>query len=1099
MSASVNDKAFEKKNFIQGNVQWKRISHISDVNNITADYLIICANDFFPLDMPHPEVLRLAQHRSYYNGFDIMILNVEDILSNSVGFYYEGNPNDPNPINWDKYKKEQRMRTCIRTIYENGHAHHTGDGKLGYVLLIGDNYKDNTGMPNTGMPVSYNHNVIAHNSTPYINEPYPSTYYFSCITKYSNGSYDEVGDLFIGRLSVEHDRHLFNMVQKIIHFEAEFVPQVWRKSAGFSHGKLVTDFSSFYLEQLQYFTSSSGWNYTLANHNELSNSDYKTATLNYFNSGVTFAQYFGLGSIDSWGIRPNLKDTITQSDFLNGLNNCYKAPFVNAVSNWTGNFDNMECLGEFLTRYDSCKGAVGYIGASRSLMLYCMKDPSNTNPQQMTPQARYLFYLFKEQLSISGELLLTTLSVNVPDDPNYNSMILRTYKHAFTLFGDPALNIFAEGYEITHDVTAEICPVEIPYPVKVHNGAKFTIPDGCHLYFLTDGSLTVESDSKLHIGNQVQIYSNILSLIKPTIHIKGDMITGTSVTFQNVNVLLGNSLNLSTPWLYSDNKQFVLNNLTFNNAPVTHYSSRLNISNCTFNAGSNLYTAVSKSTIDNCTFNATKLKSDHAMLQINPNPMVPATVVTNCHFSGYNSSGMAMQLQNSTSYKIANNTISGYATGISLDKSGTTQSIDGRIPAVITNNNVSNSNTGIELFNSVAQFSSNHIHNNNHGVRLHNNSYTTFGNSSVPPVVHQIIEDCSSIELYASANSFPTLFRYNQVIDEDNLGNRFNDPLLFWDITSPSLVVHNIKINYWGNNFFSFDDLYPPDSFICDPLWDPSKSASPSPGVDETLYQTALTYFAEEDYPNAELTFKELIETYPNSQFAIAALHELFAIQQLTNHDYYTLHDYYTTITSSDSNLFEVADFLATRCYVKEKFWQPAVDWYEYRIENPPTYQDSVFAVIDLGDIHLMMEADTVSGTKSGGSCHYRFPFIKPKSKQAYEENKTTLLATLPQIKKTQTEKPLIPQSGKRGSLGQNIPNPATGTTSIGYEIYTAGAVEINLYNAFGQLVKNLPIGMVQAGSHKTTVSLTDLAPGIYHYTLSVNGERTDAKKMVVK
>jgi hypothetical protein len=92
---------------------------------------------------------------------------------------------------------------------------------------------------------------------------------------------------------------------------------------------------------------------------------------------------------------------------------------------------------------------------------------------------------------------------------------------------------------------------------------------------------------------------------------------------------------------------------------------------------------------------------------------------------------------------------------------------------------------------------------------------------------------------------------------------------------------------------------------------------------------------------------------------------------------------------------------------VKEKIWQPAIDWYENRIENPPSYQDSVFAVIDLGDIHLMMEADSINGAKSG-KANYRLEEIKPKSKQAYEENKATLLATLPQKSKSKTDNSIL-------------------------------------------------------------------------------------------
>ena len=271
-------------------------------------------------------------------------------------------------------------------------------------------------------------------------------------------------------------------------------------------------------------------------------------------------------------------------------------------------------------------------------------------------------------------------------------------------------------------------------------------------------------------------------------------------------------------------------------------------------------------------------------------------------------------------------------------------------------------------------------------------------------------------------------------------------------------------------------------------------------GDDETLYFAGLDYFAEEDYPNAEATFKELLDTYPESHFAIAALHELFALEHFTDNDFYKLYGYYTAFTPADSNLFEVAEFLKTRCHVKEKNWQPAVNWYENRIENPPSYQDSIFAVIDLGDIHLMMEGDTANGAKSG-NCYYRLAEIKPKSKQAYEENKATLLATLPQIKKTHTEEPQNPSQHKdqKGALGQCIPNPTNGNATISYEIYTDGIVEIRIYNSMGQLVKSVEQKTSVAGSYQAKISFAGVPAGLYHYTLLVNGERTDSKKVVVR
>ena len=178
----------------------------------------------------------------------------------------------------------------------------------------------------------------------------------------------------------------------------------------------------------------------------------------------------------------------------------------------------------------------------------------------------------------------------------------------------------------------------------------------------------------------------------------------------------------------------------------------------------------------------------------------------------------------------------------------------------------------------------------------------------------------------------------------------------------------DISSNYWGENFVHNEDIYPAYAFFTDSIWYPSKSGTPPRGADETLYQTGLSYFSNEDFPNAEAAFKEVIETYPDSRFAIAAMHELFALQQFTNNDFYNLYAYYDAVALLDSNLFDIAEFLKTRCHIKEKNWQPAIDWYENRIENPPSYQDSIFAVIDLGNIHLLMEQDTLN-TRGKPAC----------------------------------------------------------------------------------------------------------------------------------
>jgi len=1060
------DKAFEKPGFVPGKVKWITITHPAQADTLSCDYLIVTVPEFF--NSQNADLQRLAEHRAWYNGYDVAIVNVAHIFSDSVGFYYEGPQYSYIPF--DKYKDEQRIRTFIRRVYEGQNAPHIGDGHLAFVLLVGD-YDEVTG----GIPGATEHGVICSGLT----DVYPSDYYYSCITKNASGKYDEFGDLCIGRFSVENDNHLLNMVQKAINHEREFSPKFWRETAGFTNSWPFHTVEPTYTSFVDNLMDNCNWDHTFVDCDYAYTCAIKAATINYFNEGVSFVQYMGLiGYDNTWST-----DGLDINYFSCELNNNYKVPFINAVSGPTARFDNVESLGEFLSRYDPTKGSVGYIGSTRPIGY--SPYPTFPNPRQrLLPEL-----LFNEGSPIAGELLRKTQVLATTSSLHYLE-----HKYAFILLGDPALNILADGFEITRNVTAD-CPAKIPCRVRIHNGATLTVPANCNLKFLEVGKLTVDENGSMVIGDGALVYG-VNSQIDTVIHIKGgDFIVGEDVVFQDLpgGILLVDRKAGSLPPNYN------LRKITFNNTPLTYRRNTLEISSCIFNQASNIKTSLSRTKIDSCSFNESSFLLEYALNPSTGDDYYAYQTFHNCSFTG-NGTNIAMKFHNTQFVDIFNNTIIGYETAISLHDCGLTL-VDLRDPRFIGNNNIANCGTGIELYNSVAHFRNNHIHNNTHGVKLFNNSYTVFYWDQSEP---NIIQNCDSIELYASANSFPTYFKYNIISDASNQGNPSDIPLFWWDVEPPYPNDQDVKYNCWGNNFDPQYHLYP-SLLDWDPVWDcTGKSGSSPRDDDEELYLAGLDYFANEDYTNAESTFKELIQTYPDSHFAIAALHELFALEHFTNNDFYSLNSFYAAITPSDSNLYNTAVFLSTRCLVKERDWQPAVDWYEERITNPPSYQDSVFAVIDLGDIHLMMESDTVNGGKSGHFCYYSLPNIKPKSRMQYEENKTTLLATLPQIKKPKNDKntPLnennTPLNDKKGVLGECVPNPTNGDATISYELFTGGVVEIQLFNSVGQMVKSLPQGKLSKGNYKTTISVVGLPVGVYHYTLVVNGERVDGKKVVV-
>ena len=664
-------------------------------------------------------------------------------------------------------------------------------------------------------------------------------------------------------------------------------------------------------------------------------------------------------------------------------------------------------------------------------------------------------------------------------------------------------------------------------PVTVQSGATLTLANSKQLQLQENSKITIEADGNFVIESGATI-AGFNNNIANAIHVKGGEFTlGVTINFHNLSggILLENSENTIDPSFYDKFKEYDLNYTTFNNTPLVHRGSKLNIENCSFNQGSHVVTSISNSVIDKCYFSNSTFSSNHSSLAAGYDGSIPVrTTVSNTQFTG-NNSQTALSINNAKIFALEKNTIRSYETGISLTLSGRTlvekEGSGGEVHpnykgALITGNKVNLCGTGVELYSSIAQFKGNSISGGNgFGVRLYNNSYTSFGADVVQNLSeNQYLISCNSYEFYASANSFPTLFRYNSIYNEDRLGNFKNAPYFWWDVTTPYTgAAKDLNYNCWGKHFNPTIHLHPANAFITDSIWCPILPIKQR-GDDEILYLAGLDFFAEEDYTNAELTFKEIIETYPESHFAIAALHELFALEHYTNQDFFNLNTYFASFTDEESVLFNTAEFLATRCYVKEREWQPAVDWYEDRIMNPPSYQDSVFAVIDLGYIHLMMEADTMGGAKSG-SVRYRLEEIKPKTKQHYEENKTALLATLPQIKKPQTDKPEIdkleqekitpslphsfnPSLPQKGILVSSIPNPTTGTTTISYELYTEGTVEIFIYNSVGQLVVQIPQGTQAEGTYQATVALTNMPKGIYHYAFYINGARVDTKKLII-
>jgi len=83
--------------------------------------------------------------------------------------------------------------------------------------------------------------------------------------------------------------------------------------------------------------------------------------------------------------------------------------------------------------------------------------------------------------------------------------------------------------------------------------------------------------------------------------------------------------------------------------------------------------------------------------------------------------------------------------------------------------------------------------------------------------------------------------------------------------------------------------------------------------------------------------------------------------------------------------------------------------------------------------------------------------------------------------------------------LKQNYPNPFNPTTTIKFALPVAGKVSLKIYDIVGREVKSLFNGLeLNAGTVTYDFDGTNLASGVYFYSLIVNDNKIDTKKMVL-
>lgn len=422
----------------------------------------------------------------------------------------------------------------------------------------------------------------------------------------------------------------------------------------------------------------------------------------------------------------------------------------------------------------------------------------------------------------------------------------------------------------------------------------------------------------------------------------------------------------------------------------------------------------------------------------------------------------------------------------------------GNILNIINDNTISGNgsggtatNAGIRLYNSNATLNQNAITGSEIGVEILNRSQVSIvGNRNAVDVEEtQQIHDNSENQVYATDGAFPYEFRFNAIYDDDNdcLVKYIPDPTGI----SPNL---DVRYNFWGTNFDPQTDLCPWELYSWNPVWNLQFQNLPAEN-DELLFTQAGTFADSGQYVQANATYEQLVNQYPNSDYAVAALKEMYIIENLSTENFTSLKNYYASIANQNPNtqICKTANFFSNLCDIQMKNYSNAISWYESVIQEPPTFEDSLFAIIDLGNLYLKMEEDSLKSAPVGA-----LPEYKPQSQKHYSENRDYLISLLFKGQDATMQSGAELSQEKPAALTPNVPNPFAGSTMVNYELTQETTVEICVYDYTGKIVKTLKEGSKETGKHTTKLHAGDLAPGIYFCAIKCDGILSDTQKIMI-
>jgi len=167
-----------------------------------------------------------------------------------------------------------------------------------------------------------------------------------------------------------------------------------------------------------------------------------------------------------------------------------------------------------------------------------------------------------------------------------------------------------------------------------------------------------------------------------------------------------------------------------------------------------------------------------------------------------------------------------------------------------------------------------------------------------------------------------------------------------------------------------------------------------------------------------------------------------------------------------------------------------AIDHYESILLNNPSFQDSCYAVIDLGDTYLE------SNLRSSGQLTQYIPV----SYEIHQLNRETLLNSIANLYMTGNSTGSTPPIQLLG----NYPNPFNPSTTIRFQMKADSNVKVDIFNIRGQKVTTLlnesrPAGLNSVIWDGRDSKKSPVSSGVYFYRIESSNYSKTAKMLLLK